>query len=172
MDQEWLKEQLKAQGYEPCPCGRDWNVHVSEACCKKQTQAAKYIEEKEWSGYLLLCEKRFAWDSLYHLHEDHGMPLEDAARLFPDAWVMCEHDGGVWREIVEYQVTKAGLERLIFSEADWEAFQALPDELDLFRGCYLWNKKGRSWTLDLSVARFFADRPAGRWIKGKFELEK
>lgn len=40
----------------------------------------------------------------------------------------------------------------LMDDAELQAFEALPDEVQLLRGCYALNKWGLSWTLDRATA--------------------
>lgn len=49
----------------------------------------------------------------------------------------------------------ASVRRLIMTDAENEAYAALPDKVTIYRGCYAANKWGLSWTLDRDTAAGF-----------------
>lgn len=84
---------------------------------------------EEWSGCDNIGE-HIAWDA------DDGEPsLWDTH--FADLWDCPE------------------LRQHLMNEAERAAFAKLPDEFEIWRGCYAINRDGLSWTLDRNVAERF-----------------
>jgi len=49
------------------------------------------------------------------------------------------------------------LRRRLFSEDDWNYFEALPRRITIYRGAKWFCLRGRSWTLDRAIAEKFTD---------------
>lgn len=79
-----------------------------------------------------------------------------------DAWSLCDNIGQYVDELVDEtpfgdafeQPTVMALPELM-TRRERVAFEQLPDEIEVYRGCYHDNKWGLSWSLDRAVAAKF-----------------
>lgn len=92
---------------------------------------------------------------------------EDWLRLLGEEWSCCdnigEHADDLWDTPLADLLDTRGhdrdtLRRLVMSEAECEAFDALADQFEVWRGCYALNKWGLSWSLDRSIAAGFPQK--------------
>jgi hypothetical protein len=85
---------------------------------------------------------------------DHGARLA----LFLEHWSTCDAPWG-WRSCfakeLRYTLLHVSLAECLSDEArEW--FDALPAQINIYRGCQLGRERGLSWTTDIDVALGFA----------------
>jgi hypothetical protein len=82
---------------------------------------------------------------------------DDWLAVLGDAWEICDNISE-WRDelLDESPLSWADYPvRAMMRPEENEQFDALPDEVIMYRGCYQQNKRGLSWTLDRAVAERF-----------------
>ena len=83
----------------------------------------------------------------------------DLPELFRAVWISGENHGS-YRELVSMlarRLSTPKLRRRLFSEDDWNYFEALPRRITIYRGAKWFCLRGRSWTLDRAIAEKFTD---------------
>lgn len=105
----------------------------------------------EHSG--LMSDKEY-WSLASHIYVD----TENADQLYP-----------LWRTVVE--ANRKGREHFMLP-GEHKAFAALPDVLVVYRGCTGPKIRDLSWTLDLDVAWWFAQRFEARGFVLRGEVRK
>jgi hypothetical protein len=89
-----------------------------------------------------------------------GLRWDDWLTLLGEEWVDCdnvgEHADTLMEETPLGDLRKdPGARRYLMSSEEFEAFEALPDEIMIYRGCYASNKWGLSWSLEREIAAGF-----------------
>lgn len=76
--------------------------------------------------------------------------------LLGHVWSVCDNVSQYQDELrVIFNHSPPALVALVMDEDERADFEALPDEITIYRGCYEFNRRGLSWTLDRSVAESF-----------------
>lgn len=75
-------------------------------------------------------------------------------------WCNCDNIAAYRDDLVKIfsltrKCTKTSKIDPMMTSEELAAFDALPDEIEIYRGCYANNKNGLSWSLDAEVARTF-----------------
>lgn len=120
----------------------------------------------EYERYLQLINGRRKWRAFYELCKrhlcDHALP-----KMFYELWIM--HNPKVdcivpelasdfpTERRMKYLISALGDCPKAFTDDNKAAFDALPDQVSLYRGFRGENRKSRSWTLSKDVAQFFAE---------------
>ena len=124
---------------------------------KKESSCAKYRQEHDWTGYLLIHEsphRAFALFMVRNLVEDSRQYWE----LLQMIWMHDAYSGPkFWPYVSLLSDTRSGREHLM-TDSDRGTFDALPDEFLIWRGTTKRKKAGWSWTLNIEVALWFAKR--------------
>lgn len=84
---------------------------------------------------------------------------DDWFKLFFEFWSQCDACSMYANEIKAAfkGVDMAEMRNKYYSEEQWAAHQALPDEIEVWRGCHLpTGRNGISWSLDEQVGRHFS----------------
>jgi len=89
------------------------------------------------------------------LEDDH----HERMALFLEYWSICDAPWGPWcpllAKMLRYTLKHVSLPQCLPEEAR-EQFNALPPEIEIYRGCQRYRERGLSWTTDLNVAQKFA----------------
>jgi hypothetical protein len=111
-----------------------------------------------------------AREALYYCNSFNRVPtLIELSWIDPEAWLavlgeqweVCDNigfhqdalvDGTPLNDVLFDPEYAASVRHLIMSEAENEAYAALPDKVTIYRGCYAANKWGLSWSLDRDTA--------------------
>lgn len=101
--------------------------------------------------------------AMLYLLNDFTMQPEVAWPVFHEVWNCCEPTWEHCDELLEFlEMTeysfdgKTGCPRDYLSSKDKAAFDALPENIQIYRGCSLSNVYGFSWTTERKVAEGFA----------------
>jgi hypothetical protein len=124
--------------------------------------------EGKWSQFISMSRNCDAANDLLDIIENKDCP---PSRLWPvigEAWVMSNgimEDWDTWLSIWSYAFREDGTltksHRNVMLTSDRRVFDSLPKRVRLYRGCHDEDSaEGFSWTLDRSVAVFFARRVA------------
>ena len=112
-------------------------------------------EAREW--ILTNCGRRQYLDAVMHLHGE--MYFQDWLVLLGDLWCGCEKVG-LWRDdlveiIKEWVDEPLTVIPKLMSPEELKAFEDLPEQITIYRGCGSINKNGLSWTFDRQKAMKF-----------------
>ena len=106
---------------------------------------------------------------LKEMYESRKLRSKTFYRILGFIWSMCESMGGLSDLIYEtmHQHTTPGTLHIpvMMTREEQKALAALPEKLEVYRGCNPVNRDGFSWTLDRSTAEWFAYRFSS--IKGQ-----
>lgn len=88
------------------------------------------------------------------------MEADDWCKLLGEEWSTCDNIGRYYDELLDTPFADTQAEPSVWRDAlmtedERAKFDALPDRLTVFRGCYGFNKWGFSWSLDRDVAARF-----------------
>jgi len=128
---------------------------------QKKKCVEEALKEGDYRGHIWLHERPYRLNAfMYWGH----LPDAEWWATLGAIWVDSENiwqNKARWRR---YLLSKRPCRESMMDEEERAALAALPDEIEVFRGCQLLNKKGWSWTTDALVAAKFARRltPAGR----------
>jgi hypothetical protein len=85
---------------------------------------------------------------------------EQFCKLAADVWIDSENihrNLDEWREV--WSMVAPSNREWLHEEREWEAFQSLPDRIEVYRGIGVEGaENGLSWTTDVDKAQWFADR--------------
>jgi hypothetical protein len=83
----------------------------------------------------------------------------DWLRLLGDEWSSCDNVGQCLDDLEESPLASLSPgdpdRRFLMNESELGVFDALPEEVTIWRGCYASNKWGLSWSLDRQAASRF-----------------
>lgn len=85
----------------------------------------------------------------------------DWLTLLGEEWECCDNIAQFYDELWNETPFKdlaeapAALRAAMMTEAERNALEQLPETVTIYRGCYAYNKRGLSWTLDRDVAARF-----------------
>ena len=132
------------------------NHRANEALRYKKQALAEAVAAKRWYTVLMLHERPYRPDGFVkyaHLMDDVSY-WETAGAM----WVDTENHHQ-WRNLTSfiYEAPRPRREFLM-NEDEREALAALPDDLIVYRGYQSHGAKCWDWSLDINVARFFANR--------------
>jgi hypothetical protein len=107
---------------------------------------------------------------LQTMYFDHDMTFRDWLFILGSLWVSCDNIGAYRDDIVEifkeWADDPLGVMPELINDEERAAFDHLPDEITVLRGCGPQNKHGLSWSLSREIAsrfpfsqRFWADQP-------------
>ncbi len=144
----------------------------------------KYIHHDYWQDYLedhaliltdiCLAYEKKKWKTHVGFHQDEwkvyalneafvaGFSGKTYWVLLRETWEMLHNLYGqrrTWRELLMVRMNPGPKSAMSVSEK--ETFAALPPTLTLYRGARPDQVDGLSWTTDLEVAKFFAERTQG-----------
>ena len=134
-----------------------------EAKCKVVQEA---VEQGDWAHLLMLYER--PWRISYFARYMPRMSDSDYWDMLQWLWQDTENlwqNKRLWLGLLKSK--RPERERLM-SSADYDRFSQLESEVVIYRGCMNKNKLGLSWTLNGTVAKFFAlrFRATGLLLKG------
>jgi hypothetical protein len=108
-----------------------------------------------WSRFVFLHMREDRWSALAQVSS--LVPAAGFPSLFRKVWLDSKV---IWRErsIVRKLISciRPEFQGSLFTKADRERFDALPDKFSIYRGAKEWNVSGMAWTLDLQRAIYFA----------------
>lgn len=83
----------------------------------------------------------------------------DFYSLFLSSWTDCDTTATTYSNIKElFKGVRLGQIMAKYGQGEsLQHWQGLPDEITIYRGCYAFNKKGVSWTLDKQLAVEFTN---------------
>jgi hypothetical protein len=121
--------------------------------------AADYLNAGDYGSFLFVCERRARWAVLQLIAVCDLASRSQLAELFHFVWIDCERLPSE-SDLASLIGRVSPASPKAFTPDDVLAFDALPDPFTAYRGCVLTRRKrcGRSWTLSLDCARWFADR--------------
>lgn len=129
-----------------------------------------YSEIIEW--YKNRIEKTNSVDSLYYMIRksykltfikfiEKYLSIEDISRLFAEAWTSSENPNqDVNVSLAQLtRIFKKTNKEILMTEEEYEIYNNLPETFTVYRGVAKGrNPKGMSWTRNLEVAKWFANR--------------
>jgi len=137
------------------------NILESEENLNKARQATRETIAKAediFSVYFVI-RKSYRMTFLKYIHS--YLSLEDFSKLLNYAWISSENpntDVNVNIRTVLSWFKKADKKQLM-NEEDYEVYNNLPEYVTLYRGVGIKSKrKGLSWTDDIEIAKWFANR--------------
>jgi len=89
------------------------------------------------------------------------MDMGDWLGVFGELWSGCENIGAHADELLEETPfgdladDPGAWREFMMTQAERDYLQALPEVVTVYRGCYVNNKRGLSWSLDVKVAESF-----------------
>lgn len=119
---------------------------------QKKAHAARALENGEYHHYIFLHERPYRLQALQELLAEHE-PANPGV-LVRSVWTDSENihqNYEEWREVL----SEVGIS---MEADDLEKFQAMPEELTIYRGCTPEGEEGYSWSLARDKAEWFATR--------------
>lgn len=119
---------------------------------QKKEQLQRAIENKDWSSFIFIHERPYRFDALEEAVYTHE--VDSPGELIRQVWIDSENihqNYEAWGDLIrDYGVT--------MSDDDKKAFDKLPEEFTIYRGCTPAGDTGYSWTVDENQAVWFAER--------------
>jgi len=131
----------------------------------------KALQNKKYDSYVWLHERPYrieAFKEIEHL-------LSDTAywKLVADIWTDTENQWQNYKEWKDLIGSKRSNRHYMMTEEEDNLLRSLADEVTIYRGCQKGiNEKGLSWTLDKSIAEFFANRLGKKGIVLEKKISK
>lgn len=121
--------------------------------------AAAAAEAATAAHWLDLASSRLSWCDSYSRAEalvELAFQLPDAQwhRVLGKNWSTCDNLG-VYRTRLRKLLPDTGPVRPMMTPDEQAAYDALPEQVTIYRGCGPVNKQGASWSLDRRVAERF-----------------
>jgi hypothetical protein len=117
---------------------------------------AEPILAHDWDTAFQRTEKRHHLDLLSAVHE--AMTDAEYWRTLGEIWTLTEGPGRNRAFWVEFFLADRGEREHLMEPEDHAALAQLPDSLKIYRGACPRHARGLSWTMDLPVAAWYADR--------------
>jgi len=145
----------------------EMNAVINKRYEMKCAMLEDYIQKKNWVGAIAcLIEKPFRIE--YMLKHISDIPLNEWWELLHAVWTSVEN---LWQYKsvlpILFRGRQTTITEMMTDEDDRKTFDALPDTLDIYRGCQWRNRRGWSWTTERKVAEFFARRFLKNGSKGR-----
>lgn len=126
----------------------------------KSERVAKLLEERNFQSYIGLHERPYRMDALRRAIDDYAFAAE------PDFWEavlwVWSDSENIWENLEEWQEVwaESGSAIPALEADDRAAYEALPDEVEIWRGidASVGNPEGLSWSLSREKAEWFANR--------------
>lgn len=135
------------------------NAAVNWALREKKAQRARYVEQRDWRGYVFCHERPYRLDAFADVNAEipdhlYWPILGDIYTDSENIWQREE----LWREALTCD--RPGREFLM-EPAEQRALAQLPEEIAVYRGfCISGRERGLSWTTQRATAAWFASRLA------------
>ena len=133
------------------------NARVNENLRLKKQMIKEYEAEGNYAAIIHCCViKPYRIEYLLKYRDKMG-----EAKYWPllrDVWSMVEN---LWQYKLLLPILfrgRTGPIREMFDPEDWVAFDDMPDQITIHRGCGHRNRNGWSWTTDRHKAKWFATR--------------
>ena len=138
---------------------------------QKISDVKKALQNKKYDSYVWLHERPYrieAFQEIEHL-------LSDTAywKLVADIWTDTENQWQNYEEWKDLIGSKRSNRHYMMTEEEDNLLRSLADEVTIYRGCQKGiNENGLSWTLDKSIAEFFANRLGKKGIVLEKKISK
>lgn len=134
------------------------NARYNEALAAKRAAAAGAAARRAWGEYIVIHERPWRLEALLDVADE--MTDTEYWETVADVWTDSEN---IWQNLDEWgellRDRRPGHEAMMSDDDRWH-FDALPDEITIWRGHRDWNQDGWSWTVDRDKAEWFARRLA------------
>lgn len=133
------------------------NAYANSLYEQKRKMLEDASHKKDWHRWVFTHERAYRWDALLSIM--HQLQHKEFGELFSDVWTDSEN---IWQH--ERQIRRALSFRqpsfsFMMDDDEQARYDALPDIVTIYRGHHRdENEAGMSWTLDRSVAEWFARR--------------
>ena len=123
----------------------------------KRERVKELLHNKEYEKAIWIYEKPYRLDVLITWWKSRFISVDVLKELLPDVWITVEFPSQNGVNLITSLFKDTGF------LTDSPTFTPLaPEEiLTVYRGAYEGHKRGMSWTLDKSIAEFFARRLVG-----------
>lgn len=172
-----LTAAMPANWPEGAPAGL---ARINDIIAQKRALAEEFEQSRNWAAYVYTHHRPYRVDALLYAVRKVG-----ASRLWPligDVWRDSESNMQSveeWEEIWSHAYARNGkfrkCHKFVMRAKDRRAFEALPETLTLYRGCFSPDDvDAYSWTLDIDKAEWFARRKCwnGSPTVAKVEVHK
>jgi hypothetical protein len=133
------------------------NGSANAQYAKKLKAVEKAIDDKDYKQSVWLVEKPYRIEAFIKIADD----LLDTQywRLLSEIWIDTENQWqnlGKWKELLS---SNRSSRHYLMGEDEDNLLRSLPEKVTIYRGCQKRiNEDGLSWSLDKSIAKFFANR--------------
>lgn len=114
------------------------------------------ITYEQAQNYLTSCDSYSRLPTILRMAE--RMDERDLFRVLGEVWSLCDNISE-WADELFYQAFRSwppkGAYRDMMTPDEQAAYDALPDYVTIYRGCYKANKWGLSWSLSKEIAEKF-----------------
>lgn len=150
-----------ASGERPVPVSRigaHWNGYFESKRAAPRASNGQLLTIEEADTAIAACGSFSRVEMMLEMSWD--MEVVDWLRVFGDWWSMCDNIGvyldDLWdTPFADLADARTELRHHFMNDDERAAFDALPDMLTIWRGCYAANKWGLSWSMDRATAERF-----------------
>lgn len=136
----------------------NFNKMVNKRYLLKKEECSKALKEDNWHSYVWLHERPYRLDAFFDC-VDHGLDGEEYWKLLSSIWTDSEN---IHQQLDEWRAaweSNTYGRKAVMDEDDQKAFDALPEEFEVWRGYTVEaGKLGMSWTVDRDKAKWFGYR--------------
>ena len=151
-DDGWVHHPLLIGSYSP-----DWYKFANESYLTKRDIAEKALRDRNWWQYVFIYERPYRLDALRRCRRA-GL----CGREYWEQLGMCWRDSeNIRQNLPEWRMLWRADDEGRDYATEEEArphLAALPEQVEIYRGCCRKSDRGLAWTSDRDVAEWFARR--------------
>lgn len=138
------------------PYSASQNEHLNRLYQQKQSRVAEAVRDQDWGKIIILHERAHRLNAFLHYQDQ--MTDREYWSLASEVYVDTENadqNFEIWCEVV---TSGRGGREHFMRPGERKAFKELPAVIPVYRGCTNSEILDLSWTVDLKVAEWFAQR--------------
>jgi hypothetical protein len=138
---------------------------------QKRNAVEKATGDKNYKQFVWLFERPYRVEAFIKIADK--LSDTDYWKLLSDVWIDTENQYAYLKEWKRLLTSKRSNCHYMMTEEEDNLLRSLADEVTIYRGCQKGiNEKGLSWTLDKSIAEFFANRLGKKGIVLEKKISK
>jgi hypothetical protein len=148
------------------------NALCNQWLAGKTEATERAMLEGKFHHYVFLHERPYRLPAFMRVMDDDRMEDEDYWSLLRDVWVDTEfpsRNRTAWRKL--FMSNRDRMRQSLMDAGEYHTWHNLPDRVRVYRGCDIEKetRQGISWTLDPTIALWFANRfgRSGQVISGE-----
>ena len=138
------------------PHFQEMNAICNEQFREKKKALDRYVQEKNWDGYVFVHERPYRAEILSTIMS--VMSDQYYGELLPRVLMDSENLWQLHKVIKRLIARKGDWKQYLMTDEEKKVFESLPSLVTLYRGCKLCNIKGFSWTTNIEKAKWYSRR--------------